>query len=98
MSGANRLCTIIGSGGHSHPFKGEAVCATNEKVPFLSGADGVVSEFNKVGALRGSLITAPPSRSNVLIARSPRLGKAENVYFSDFWAKRSECKRDSAQP
>ena len=30
-------------------------CAINKKTPFLSGADGVVSNFQQKGALRGYL-------------------------------------------
>jgi hypothetical protein len=44
------------------------------KAPLPSGADGAVSNFN--------LITAPPSRSNDLIARAPRLEKAGNVHLT----------------
>jgi hypothetical protein len=59
--------------------------------PFLSGAAGreararqgealiTVSNFNKKGALRGSFITTPASRSNILIARPPLLEKEGNV-------------------
>ena len=37
----------------SPPFSRKGGCAINKKIPFLSGADGVVSNFQqKFGALR----------------------------------------------
>src|SRR5215813_3079882 len=34
-------------GVHSPPFSGRGGCAINKKIPFLSGADGVVSNFKQ---------------------------------------------------
>jgi hypothetical protein len=55
----------------------------------MSGANAsaVARSHQKKGALRGSFITAPPLRSNVLIARAPRPAKAGNVHLIDFMCK-----------
>ena len=59
----------------------EGLLRLNKKIPFLSGADGVVSNFkqNKVRCasmlrrLRDLLLTTPPSASNDLMPRAPLL-------------------------
>jgi hypothetical protein len=66
---------------HSPPFSRRGGCAINKKAPFLSGADGVVSNFKQnkeryasiIRRLRDLLLTTPPSASNGLMPRAPLL-------------------------
>src|SRR5262252_1179538 len=69
-------------------FSRRGGCAINKKIPFLSGADGVVRKFQqKQGALRGCLrrlrdlllttLSAPLRNGTVLLRRSHPFLKTE---------------------
>ena len=50
---------------HSPPFQRRGGCSINKKVPFLSGADGVVSKRSRVS---GSLLKCPRASRALLIS------------------------------
>jgi len=43
----NREMRLLGRRVHSPPFSRRGGCAINKKIPFLSGADGVVGNFKQ---------------------------------------------------